>query len=261
MAAPTIRDLPEAPARTMGPDEFSNKADAFLAELQPWGQEVEAAGELTETKAGEAVTARDEAVAARDAVSADAGIWSSTTEGLSNSSDGQHFQVINTDEIAIYRNDSGSATLITSYPATAAFGTSAFQDLSSDGGVVPKLEETTVELGGDFSAGESVKIVKMGPRVDIQGIGESLGHSNMALPGSASGVIPTSFRPSDEGGSLVFARNTYASSVDPDGTGNRVNEEIRVSSNGDLFIAYTDDAGQPSAQGNSSKPFLSYLIE
>lgn len=61
----------------------------------------------------------------------------------------------------------------------------------------PQYQEEVIELGGDFIAGESVKVVRIGSMVTISSTTGPLSHSSGEFAESALGAIPSWARPLD----------------------------------------------------------------
>lgn len=81
-------------------------------------------------------------------------------------------------------------------------GTASLKDAGTTDGNVPTYQEAIVTLGGEFNAGESIKITRVGNLVTITSVGV-LSHPSNAFPTSSAGVIPTWARPSS------MVHNTY----------------------------------------------------
>lgn len=95
----------------------------------------------------------------------------------------------------------------------------------------------TIELGGDFNAGESVQVTKVGSIVTIKGIG-ILSHASTDSPAAAAGVIPAQYRPSDVARNLFMFQTTPGQNI----------QAVSVFSDGSLIINYTDFTGTPLAK-------------
>jgi len=102
-------------------------------------------------------------------------------------------------------------------------------------------KEATVELGGDFDSGESVKVTKVGNIVTITSGGILL-HASDNIATSSSGAIPSWAHPSGT------AYNVYTAEADILG-------QVSVSNSGTLTTKYHDfDAGSISTQSNTWRP-------
>lgn len=88
----------------------------------------------------EAEAAADRAEAARDAATVNADVYSDIVSGLSDTSNGEQFQVVSGLEIVRYRNESGSAVEVARYPA------SEFVNIALDVASQPSL------VNGEFYA-------------------------------------------------------------------------------------------------------------
>lgn len=116
-------------------------------------------------------------------------------------------------------------------------------------GLATYLTQTTdtVELGGDFDAGESVKCTRIGNQVTISGVGV-LGHSLESEATSASGVIPAAYRPSTDRGNVYYVSGsgTYTA---------------RVLSSGIFIIMHRDTAFNLVSRGSSvDSPSITYNV-
>lgn len=76
----------------------------------------------------------------------------------------------------------------------------------------PIYQTATVELGGDFNAGEQVKVTRIGDKVTISSITGALSHPSNNTPVSAVGAIPDWARPT--GATEIF--NIYGAANGPE---------------------------------------------
>lgn len=111
-------------------------------------------------------------------------------------------------------------------------------------------EETTVEPGGDFDAGQSIKFVKS--RGIVVASADSLTHTNKPNP-SAADVIPAGFRPS------YSVANLYR--VTPIGAGPRILREVNIQANGFFQLWYLDSDFNNWSTGDSDPFTITYLAE
>lgn len=108
--------------------------------------------------------------------------------------------------------------------------------------------EATVELGGEFDAGESVKCIRIGSVVTITGANGRMSHVSTSTPESASGAIPSAFRPSERAVN-VFQISDVAV------------EYIQVQPDGRLYFLYKDwDGNDVSGTATGEAPTISYNV-
>lgn len=132
-------------------------------------------------------------------------------------------------------------------PETAAVSQylGAIQSLIQDS---VDYEETTVEPGGDFDAGQTIKLVRS--RGIVVASADSLSHTDSPSP-SAADTIPAGFRPA------YSVANVYR--MTPTGAGNRVFREVNVQSNGFFQLWYLN-SNFDNFSTTASTPFtITYL--
>lgn len=103
-----------AQAAASSAQQASNDRDAISLNRQELDQRVQDADASATAAADSAATASNMA----DAVAQSTATYTSESEGLANTTDTEYFRVIaapNATEVAVYRNDAGSATPITTY--------------------------------------------------------------------------------------------------------------------------------------------------
>lgn len=111
-----------------------------------------------------------------------------------------------------------------------------------------------VSLGGDFGtgAGSEVKCVRVGDQVTITGVGV-LTHTAGGSPTSASGIIPTKYRPAATVQN-VFGKETL--------TGTHYLRIMEVAATGTVRVVYTqtDGTGSASPGSTSTMPSITYNV-
>ena len=139
MAAPQINPLPPAPETSDSGEVFESKAFVFVGALEPFRQQANVQADYMEARAQDALRysgnasnaairsgqsasaasgSADRAESARDAALATGKTYATTSAGLAATADGDYFTVAGpTSYLTLYRNDSGSESLITTYPS------------------------------------------------------------------------------------------------------------------------------------------------
>lgn len=116
----------------------------------------------------------------------------------------------------------------------------------SIGGHAFQYDVETVELGGDFNAGDSIKCVRIGDYVSITSVGV-LTHTSATTAISSSGVIPSQFRPTDD----TF--NTYESQANL--------YQMNVFSDGSVSFQYSDHSGAGvSRSGTNTQASVTFNV-
>lgn len=113
----------------------------------------------------------------------------------------------------------------------------------------PQYQEETVELGGDYSAGEQVKVTRIGSMVTISSVTGPLSHTAGDFAQSASGAIPEWARPAEKIYNVYrVLTSIYTVYIDTDGT---------------FLTAYNDTASPGTGVSKPSSgypPSISYNI-
>ncbi len=158
------------------------------------------------------------------------------------------------DEVADLSGVSDASTARSNLGGVPTTGGGNFPNVDADvtatdeemNAVLTPYETATVELGGDFDAGEEVKCERIGNTVTITGVG-GLGHSSSSSPGS-SNAIPSNFRPSTL---LEMVYSTDSLTV----------REIEVSATGTITTRYRDWSGSATSRTNTQvPPSITYII-
>lgn len=133
-------------------------------------------------------------------------------------------------------------------------GTANYKKLYEDGQRVGPIEEAIVELGGDFDAGEEVKIVRVNDHVIISSIGPlTISDSSQSSHHSSSGAIPPAFRPNANTSNVFFIR---------EGISYNYIQSVRVTDDGlfSLFFHNNDfDSVSPETNHTFGSVSISYL--
>lgn len=113
---------------------------------------------------------------------------------------------------------------------------------------VGSVASVTVELGGGFTAGESVKCSRIGNVVTITGTTGSIAHPSNNSPDSAAEIIPASFRPASTISNVFWHTTAHIALVS-------------ITSAGLFRIEYRDWTGTLSAQSQTGvAPTISYAV-
>jgi hypothetical protein len=108
------------------------------------------------------------------------------------------------------------------------------KDVGTENGDVPQYREETVELGGQFDAGQSVKCTRLGDQVTIGSVTGILTHVSSSSALSTDGILPTWARPAS--GAM---QNCYmpAQATRPE------QGSVNVTASGRLATQYNDASG------------------
>lgn len=120
------------------------------------------------------------------------------------------------------------------------------QASSTQSGLLPRYQKTTVALDNDFSSG-NVILERIGNTVTAT-FDSVANHSSSSAPSTSAGLIPSDFRP------VSSTRTAYMLTAS-------VNRAIEITAGGQISLVYYDWAGSLSAQTNVSRaPTITYTV-
>lgn len=129
-------------------------------------------------------------------------------------------------------------------------GTAAQKNFGTADGNLPEYQSDVIELGGDFVAGQSIKIVKVGDLVTLRATSAFLDHTDgLTAPSSASGAIPAAYRPTSSDVTGLYAQdaNAWAS--------------VTITTTGEFVIRNRDSSGLLDGRNTTIlNPGITYVI-